>query len=454
METVAALSTPVGYGGIAVIRVSGGEALGVADSLFSGVSRKELPSAWAGYSCGYGRVVYSGETLDDCILTVYKAPRSYTGEDVVEISCHGGVLAAERILRAIYDLGVRPAEAGEFTERAFFSGKMSLTQAEAVMDIISARGAAELRSALAVRDGAIAEKIRAAAEALTFLLAELGVWADYPDDDDIADISTDKILSVIGGVTKTLHSLTDHFRVGKLLKAGIPLCIAGKPNVGKSSIMNMLAGEARSIVTDIPGTTRDVIENEITVGDLTFRVFDTAGIHETADEIERQGTELAKAKIRTAEIILAVFDASSEADERDDEIIRLTAGKNAIALLNKCDKPHKINSEYIRKHYETVISISAKSGEGRNDLAAAITSAPGLGAFSGAEIILNDRQYAAAASALERLREAELAANSGAGFDAITILLDNALAKLSELTGESVEAAVARSIFKNFCVGK
>jgi tRNA modification GTPase len=456
IETIAAISTPVGAGGIAVIRISGERALVIADKLFTGISSSLSPSEMPGYTCAYGKIIYKNEILDECILTVFKSPRSYTGEDVVEISVHGGIFTAETVLDAVCDCGARLARAGEFTERAFLAGKMTLTQAEAVMDIIAAKGAAELRSALAVRDGAVYNKIHACSGQLTLLLSELGVWADYPDDNDnISDISYDKILSVIDFVTSELRSLDENFRVGELIKTGIPLCIAGKPNVGKSSLMNLLSGTRRSIVTDIPGTTRDAVENDVRIGDYTFRITDTAGIRETADAIEKTGTDLAKEKIAAAAVVCAVFDASQALDDDDLEIIRLTEGKNAVAVLNKTDKLQIINEEYIKAHFKTVVKCSAKNAEGVAALTEAVTALPGLltGAAS-APVILNARQHSAAGVALRLLEDARTAAVSGVPFDALTILIDAAAAALLELTGETVTGAVADSIFAHFCVGK
>jgi tRNA modification GTPase len=456
METIAAISTPIGYGGIAIIRISGENALNAADVLFSGISRKDPPSSWAGYSCAYGKIIYENEELDECILTVFKVPRSYTGEDVAEISCHGGIFSANQILRAIYSLGnaaVRPAHAGEFTERAFLNGKTTLTQAEAVMDIISAKGKAELRSALKVRGGAVYRRISGVIKKLTELLAALAVWADYPDDEDIDLLAGEhfgNIQGVIGESIAELKTLTENFSFGQLIKAGIPLVIAGKPNVGKSSIMNALSGTSRSIVTDIPGTTRDVIENEIRIGDYTFRIYDTAGIHETEDIIERTGTDLAKEKIAEAEIILAVFDCSKPLDAADEEIIKLTAGERAIAVLNKSDLTKGIDGDKINELYNNTVAVSAKTGEGFDKLTEALSKQNN--SISGAEIILNERQNAAAEAALRYLHEAKEAEN--APLDALTILINAALQKLLELTGESAEAAVTRSVFENFCVGK
>jgi tRNA modification GTPase len=481
MDTIAAISTPIGYGGIAVIRISGENALAAADSLFSGISRKDPPSSWAGYSCAYGEIIYGNAVLGECILTVYKAPRSYTSEDVVEISCHGGVFSANQILRAVYSLHVRPARAGEFTERAFLNGKTTLTQAEAVMDIISAKGKAELRSALKVRGGAVYKRISAVYKRLTELLAALSVWADYPDDEDIdllAGETFGNIQNVIENSIAELQELTENYAFGQLIKAGIPLVIAGKPNVGKSSIMNALSGTSRSIVTDIPGTTRDVIENEIRIGDYTFRIFDTAGIHETEDIIERTGTDLAKEKIAEAEIILAVFDSSKPLDTADEEIIKLTANERAIAVLNKADIARTAdttgtagiagtadtsgtsditanpNFAALLPHYKKHAVVSAKTGEGFDKLTELLSNPSGFTPLSGTEIILNERQNAAAAAALVYLREAKDAIIAGTNMDAVTVVISAALQKLLELTGESVEQAVTRNIFDNFCVGK
>jgi tRNA modification GTPase len=537
LDTIAAISTPIGLGGIAVIRMSGDRALEIADRVFMCIATThetdvsttpitpkkpsampestennvltndsgnhtapkrtvKKPSQMPGYTCAYGRVIYKNEFLDECILTVFKNPRSYTGEDVVEISVHGGVFTAHRVLTALCESGARLAHPGEFTERAFLAGKMSLMQAEAVMDIINANGEAELRSALAAKDGVLYKKIRACTDKLTFLLAKLGVWADYPDDNDnISDISLEKILEVIDEVDRELRALSDGFRVGELIKTGIPLCIAGKPNVGKSSLMNLLSGTRRSIVTAIPGTTRDVIENNVKIGDYTFRIFDTAGIHETADEIEKTGTDLAKSKIDEAEIILAVFDSSAPLSADDEEIIRLcrfySAGGNAaneenaeqsrnaaapcenaafgenyttanglnrskhvIALLNKSDKTSKIDEEYIKSRFETVVKISAANGDGLSDLTQAITNLPELQHFGASPVILNARQQSSALRAEKLLEDVRAAALSHTPFDALTVLIDAAARALTDLTGESLTVAVAESIFENFCVGK
>jgi tRNA modification GTPase len=454
METIAAISTPIGYGGIAVIRISGDTAIFIADSLFHGISRTDKPSEWDGYCCGYGKIIYKDEILDECILTVYKNPRSYTGEDVVEISVHGGIYSAGRILKAIYELGARSALPGEFTERAVINGKTTLTQAEAVIDIIAAKGETELRSALSMREGALYKEIKTVTRRLTKLLAAFGVWADYPDDEDIiaaAGLSDKQILSALEKSINTLGRLTGSYKFGQIIKAGIPLCIAGKPNVGKSSIMNMLSRAEKSIVTDIPGTTRDVIENEIRIGELVYRVFDTAGIHDTSDPIEQTGTALAKAKIAEASIVLTVFDGSKVLDEADEEIMDLTP--KGIAVINKSDLPQAINKEYISKRYKHIVELSTKTSIGIDELIAAI-SERSAGAVAGTDIILNDRQFSCALRANVLLCDALSSIYDDVPLDAACILIESALAILSELIGESPTAAVTRSIFENFCVGK
>jgi tRNA modification GTPase len=288
------------------------------------------------------------------------------------------------------------------------------------------------------------------------LLSELGVWADYPDDNDnISDISNEKILSVIEFVTAELRSLDENFRVGELIKTGIPLCIAGKPNVGKSSLMNLLSGTRRSIVTDIPGTTRDAVENDVRIGDYTFRVTDTAGIRETADAVEKTGTDLAREKIAAAAVVCAVFDASAPLDDDDMEIIRLTEGKNTVAVLNKTDKTQIIDEEYICSRFGAAVKCSAKNAEGLSALTTALTALPGLLTSAANEpLILNARQHSAAVTAIALLDETRAAVSSGVPFDALTILIDAAAAALLELTGETVTGAVADAIFSNFCVGK
>lgn len=291
MSTIAAVSTPRAVGGISVIRISGENAFYVADKIFKPVSSGILPSEMSGYTCAYGHIAGGGRVIDDGVLTIFRAPKSYTGEDVAEISCHGGIFVTEQILRLIFENGASPAKAGEFTKRAFLNGKMSLTQAEAVMDVISASGKAELRCASALRDGALFRRIKNISDGVLKLLGSLAAWVDYPDD-DIPAVDGDEIYRVLENAVFALDGLLSSYDSGRIIRNGIDTAIVGRPNVGKSTLMNLLAGCERSIVTDVAGTTRDIVEESVRLGDIVLRLSDTAGIRETGDIVENAGLSL------------------------------------------------------------------------------------------------------------------------------------------------------------------
>ena len=303
MSTICAVSTPLAQGGISVIRISGKDALKVAKAVFRPLSCGDV-SSMAGYSCAYGQIVDGHKAVDDGVLTVFRAPRSYTGEDVCEISCHGGIYVTKRVLRLCLENGAEPADRGEFTKRAFLNGKMSLTQAEAVMDTISAQGEYALNSANLARSGKLFEQIKALTDKLVDILGELAAWVDYPEEDLPAVEQTALEKSLDGGV-RSLDRILENYDRGLIFKNGIDTCIAGKPNVGKSAMMNMLLGFERSIVTDVAGTTRDVVQESVRLGRVILKLSDTAGIHETADKVEKLGVELARKRLDSAMLILA-----------------------------------------------------------------------------------------------------------------------------------------------------
>ncbi|HAE51733.1 MAG TPA: tRNA uridine-5-carboxymethylaminomethyl(34) synthesis GTPase MnmE, partial [Ruminococcus sp.] len=325
MHTIAAISTPNAVGGIAVIRISGNNAISVAERIFKPFGNQKI-SDMSGYTCCYGIAHDNGERLDDCILTVFKAPHSYTGEDVVEISCHGGLFISRKILRTALKNGAENAEAGEFTKRAFMNGKLDLTQAEAVMDIISAKSDMELKIAEELREGAAFRKSRICSQKLMKILGDLAAWADYPEE-DIPEVEPDKLCEELDTVRKELFSLVENYDAGRILREGVSTVIVGKPNVGKSTLFNCLAGCERSIVTDISGTTRDVVEESVKIGDIVLRLSDTAGIHETEDIIEGIGIGIAEKMIDSSELIIAVFDGSCPCTEDDLKLINKIKNK-------------------------------------------------------------------------------------------------------------------------------
>lgn len=451
--TIAAISTPLAVGGIGVIRISGNQARQIASKVFAPVSRREICTV-SGYTALYGRVFDQEGDIDDAVATVFISPRSYTGEDVVELSCHGGLYLVQRVLRAVLNAGAVLAEAGEFTRRAFLNGKLSLTQAEAVMDLISAQGEQAARSALSTRDGVLFRKIAGITKGLLETAAHLSAWVDYPDE-EIPEITDTEILTSLQSAKKQLAQLLSTFDVGRVIKEGVETAIVGRPNVGKSTLMNLLAGFQRSIVTDIPGTTRDIVEDTVNVGGAILRLADTAGLRETDDVVESVGVELARKKLETAGLILAVFDSSEKLSQEDMRLIESMKNRPAIAIINKSDLERKIDADFIEQNISHTVYTSAQSGQGVDVLAKTITDVLGLFHFdSSSAIIANERQRCCAQRAKISVDEALDALNSCFTFDAVNVCIDDAIAALLELTGERASEAVVNEVFSNFCVGK
>lgn len=449
MSTIAAIATPHAAGGISVIRISGTDALSVADRIFQSEHGK-IPSQMKGYTCAYGRLA----GLDDGILTVFRAPHSYTGEDVAELSCHGGIYMTQQILDAVLHAGAVPAEAGEFTRRAFCNGKLSLTQAEAVMDVISASGSRELQFANAMRDGAMVRRVQAVQAQLVTVLSGLAAWADYPEE-DLPEVSPESLQVSLSQIQQDLQALLKTKDYGRILKSGVSTVIAGKPNVGKSTLFNLLSGCERSIVTEIAGTTRDVVEECVRLGEVTLRLSDTAGLRDTADVIEQIGVRIAKEKLEQADLILAVFDSREPLSVEDLALLEQLKGRQVIVILNKSDAGEaKILPEQLAA-FPHCITMSAKEGSGLDALQEAVTAlfyrgdvTPELG------ILANARQAACAETALEMVTAAMQALQDGELLDAVTVLLDEAAQALMTLTGERVTEAVVDEVFRHFCVGK
>ncbi len=456
-KTIAAISTPRAAGGIGVIRISGENAFKIADRVFVCISRKGMPSEMEGYSCAYGNIVdENGGRMDDGVVTVYRAPRSYTGEDVVEISCHGGIYITEKILRRILEEGSYPAEAGEFTKRAYINGKMSLTQAESVMDIISAEGNAIYRRTRSVREGALFKRIKVYSDRLVKILGQIGAWVDYPEE-DIPEIGEEGLICELTEISGELRKISSVYDNTRILKAGIETVIAGKPNVGKSTLMNLLAGYEKSIVTDIAGTTRDIVEESVRLGDIVLRLSDTAGLRGSEDIIEGIGIKRAEEKIKNADLIIAVFDNGEALDDDDMRLTKMCGelrNVKMIACINKSDKEGKIDRKYIEDKFENVIDISAEKGEGLDDLQRILNELFLKNESVYDDITVNERQKICLDRAAGFVEEALEALKSGVTLDAVNVVLDDALNSLLELTGERVSEAVVNEVFSHFCVGK
>ena len=452
-NTIAAISTAQGEGGIGVIRISGESAIEIADKIFKNINKKKLTDM-KGYTAAFGKVIFGGEEIDEAVALVFRAPHSYTGENVVELSCHGGVYVTARVLRAALDSGARPAEPGEFTKRAFLNGKMDLTEAEAVADIISARSKSAARAALCVKDGALRAKLDDIKNDLLNLASHLSAWADYPEE-DIAEVTDDMIFDACDKAISSLSHLLDTYDSGQAVKEGIDTVIAGRPNVGKSTLMNLLSGSERSIVTDIPGTTRDVVEDTVLVGDVILRLSDTAGLRSTSDEVEKIGVEKARKRLEQCGLLLAVLDNSRELNDEDFSLLKEAKNVPTIVIINKTDLVGKLDTDKIADYCDNIIKVSAASGEGKEKIISAVRKIAGTDKLNPSEGILsNERQRTAVVNALRSVTEAKESLKNGMTYDAVTVSLEEAISAVLELTGERVSEEIVDRVFHNFCVGK
>lgn len=451
--SVAAISTPPAPAGLGVIRISGPESIAIADRVFRALGTGKTLSQLDGYSALYGHVFDANGDIDDCVALVFRAPHSYTGEDVVELSCHGGVYLLRRVLRAVLDNGASPAEAGEFTKRAFLNGKLDLTGADAVMDLIGAQGALAAKVALATREGSVFRTLTTVKEHLLGAAAQMAAYIDYPDE-DIPDISNEELEETLVTAKEILEKLLSTFDAGRILREGIDTVIVGSPNVGKSTLMNRLTGYDRSIVTSEAGTTRDIVEETIQLGDVTLRLADTAGIRDASNEAEAIGVQRALSRFESAALILAVFDSSSPLSEKDKELAEKASKENAIAILNKADCP-SADVAYIRNVFPRVVTISAKTGDGIDQLVQQIAEATGVAFLQGNEAVLaTERQRDGATKAKNAIEHCLNSLRAGYTPDLLSIDIDEAIAAIAELTGERVSDAVIHEVFARFCVGK
>lgn len=453
MSTIAAISTGRAPGGIGVVRISGENAIEIGDKIFSSFNNKKLCEL-DGYSALYGKAIDKNGSIDNVVALLFRAPKSYTGEDIVEISCHGGLFVTDKVLKAVFDAGAVPAEAGEFTKRAFLNGKMDLTSAESVMNIISAQGEQAEKIALGVLEGRLFKEIKKITDKLVYDMALLSAWVDYPYE-EIEDLSENNLKEHIDESISSLEKLINDFGKGQIIMEGVDTAIVGCPNVGKSTLMNLLSGTEKSIVTEIAGTTRDVVEDTVNVGGITLRLADTAGVRETDDIVESIGVDRAVKRLETAELVLAVFDASRELNEQDKRLIELCKGKKAIGIVNKIDTDKNHLNGEIEKNFSQTVFISAKTGEGKAELSKAIEELLGTADFdTSATAIVNERQCDCCKKALDALRDADNALMLGMTMDAVTVCLDSAVENLMILTGEKATELVVNEIFAQFCVGK
>lgn len=453
MKTIAAIATPAGQGGIGIIRISGNLAIEVADKVFFATDKAPL-NGLKGYRAKFGNIVCKGEKLDQAVALVFRAPHSYTGEDVVELSCHGGLFTVSQVLGAVLDAGAVLAEGGEFTKRAFLNGKMDLTSAESVMELISAQGEATAKAALSALEGNLYKKIKSVMETLLEASANMAAWVDYPDD-EIPELEESALLSVVEKAEIELKSLLANYNQGMAILEGVDTAIVGRPNAGKSTLMNLLSGREKSIVTEIEGTTRDIVEEIVRMGNLVLHLSDTAGLRQSDDTVESIGIEKAYEKIRQAELIFAVFDSSQELNQEDIELIEMCDRRNAIAIVNKTDLKSKIHIEKVKEGFKNIVFISAKDDNRIDELIQVTEKVVGTDNFNpSAPMIANIRQKSCCQRALEALIEAKNALKMGMTMDAVNVSVDHAIEHLLDLTGEKAQEAVVNQVFSSFCVGK
>lgn len=451
-DTAAAIATPHGAGGIGIIRISGPDAFAVAGRLFRANSGAEITNM-RGYTSALGRVYENDEPVDDAICTVFRAPKSYTGEDVAEVSCHGGIWLLQKVLRLCIENGARLAEPGEFTKRAFLNGKINLSQAEAVMDLISAHGQSAAKAALSARDGAVSKQVNEIACALISQSAHLAAWADFPDE-DLEKLDQNALEDTLSKAAINIDTLLGTYDTARILREGISTAIVGRPNVGKSTLMNLLAGEERSIVTDIPGTTRDVVTDTVSLGEFTLHLADTAGIRDTDDLVEKAGVDRSVKQMHTAELILAVFDSADVLSNDDRGLLNVLENRPCVAVVNKTDLGQKLDICEIEEKIPRVVKVSAKHGHGREELEQAVIELLGLTNLdTSAAMLQNERQRQCLINAKDTICDAKTALNSGM-LDGVGACVDYALDALLELTGERASDRVVDEVFAKFCVGK
>ena len=457
-STIAAISTPPGKGGVALIRISGEDAFAVAARVFRPMGSRtvsELPMRYA----AYGDIYLGKEKIDDGLLTMFSAPNSYTGEDVAEICCHGGALVTRTVLEAVLSAGALAAAPGEFTRRAFVNGRLSLTEAEAIGNLLEAKSAAQITLAAGAARGRLTEEIALIRERLTTLLSSIYARIDYPDE-DLGDFTDSEARDILIGVKKKIDCLEHTYRTGRSINEGIDTVICGKPNAGKSTLYNLILGEDAAIVTDVAGTTRDVLMRSAPLGNVLLNLYDTAGIHESLDTVEKIGIERTKERIDDCELVLAVFDISRPFDGDDEELVNLlcTKGKTVIAILNKtdiCNTGDVFDTSRLARLTEHILPLSAKTGDASalSKLIAKLFTDEEINIKEDA-VVASARQNSALRRAGEYVSSAIAAYDSGLASDVASSDTERALGAIAELDGKAVAEAVVADIFSRFCVGK
>lgn len=455
-DTIAAIATALGEGSISVIRVSGPEAFLVVDKIFKGAQKLSTVDT---HTMNYGNIVdpETGERVDEVFCAVFQGPRSYTGEHVVEIQGHGGIVAVQRVMRLVLNHGARLAEPGEFTKRAFLNGRIDLSQAEAVIDVIRSKTDAAMKVAFQQVEGVLSKKIRELRQTMVEMLAHIEVTIDYPEH-DVEDVTIRHVIEQGEGVLTKIDDLLAGATTGKILREGLKTVIIGKPNVGKSSMLNTLSRTNRAIVTDIPGTTRDILEEHINLRGIPLQIIDTAGIRETEDVVEKLGVERSRSALEQADLVLFMVDASRPLEDVDRELISMVIPYPTILIMNKLDLPRAVDMDELRERVgdKKIVETSVATGEGIALLEAAVEDLFLSGGVAGKEstYVSNARHVALLEKAKREMSEAIDSAKMGMTLDLVAVDISNTWMSLGEVVGEAVHEDLLDQIFSQFCLGK
>ncbi|MGG3940212.1 tRNA uridine-5-carboxymethylaminomethyl(34) synthesis GTPase MnmE [Peribacillus psychrosaccharolyticus] len=457
-DTITAISTPMGEGAIAIVRISGDDAYQIADSIYRGPGNKRLEDADS-HTIHYGHLVNpkTEETVEEVMVSIMKGPKTFTREDVVEINCHGGIVSVNRVLQLVLSRGARLAEPGEFTKRAFLNGRIDLSQAEAVMDLIRAKTDKAMNVALGQMEGRLSQLIRRLRQEILQTLAQVEVNIDYPEYDDVEEMTHRLFLEKAYFVKTEIEKILNTSEQGKILRDGLSTVIIGRPNVGKSSLLNSLVHENKAIVTDIPGTTRDVIEEYVNVRGVPLKLVDTAGIRETEDIVERIGVERSRAVLKEADLILLVLNNSAELTHEDELLFEAIEGMDVIVIINKTDLPRKIDLDRVKQiGAKQIVSTSLLEDQGIDDLEEAIASLFFKGSLELGDLtyVSNARHIALLGQALQAIESSIEAIEAGIPIDLVQIDFTKAWELLGEIIGESVQDGLINQLFSQFCLGK
>lgn len=455
-DTIAAISTPLGEGAIAIVRLSGEDAIVIANKVFEGKDLEQVPS----HTIHYGKIINpeTKEMMEEVMVTVMHAPKTFTTEDVVEINCHGGLASVNRVLELVLSYGARIAEPGEFTKRAFLNGRIDLSQAEAVMDLIRAKTDKAMNVALKQLDGRLSKLVKKLRQELIETVAHVEVNIDYPEYDDVEEMSHQMLLERTQKVYNEVEKLLETAKQGKILREGIKTAIIGRPNVGKSSLLNAFVQETKAIVTDIPGTTRDIIEEYVNVRGVPLRLIDTAGIRETEDIVERIGVERSRQALQESDLILFVLNYGEELTEEDRKLFEAVEGLEFIVIVNKTDLPQKINLDEVHQlaNGKKVITASMKEERGMDQLEEAIAQTFFDGDIESGDMtyISNVRHIQLLKQTMQALKDAERAMEAQMPIDLVQMDVTRAWELLGEIIGDTVQESLIDQLFSQFCLGK